>query len=270
MSNQGDHPVYPNPSATHVVLEVQFPSTATDPATAEAGLRAGLRDQFPLGERLAQSMVTIDLGNAASAVEQITMLRYQSRDRTRTVAVTPNAVTIETTEYLGFDWYCEFLRQPLDVLAEVLQPDGIVGMGHRFIDEIRVPGGAPADWSEWIDPLLLAPSRVPAAAGLDAPASWRGSVEYRTSDETTLTLRYGPSDGPVVLGTPASRTPVPQGPCFLLDWDSRLRPSTAPEFTAEGAIEQCVRLYKPVRAIYHHLTIDKLRSVFAADPEGTP
>lgn len=270
MSNQGGHPVYPNPSATHVVLEVQFPSTATDPATAEAGLRAGLRDQFPLGEQLAQSMVTIDLGQAASAVEQIKMLRYQSRDRTRTVAVTPSAVTIETTEYLGFDWYCEFLHQPLSILAEVLEPDGILAMGHRFIDEIRVPGDNPANWSEWIDPLLLGPSRLPREAGIDAPASWRGSVEFRTSHETTLTLRYGPTDGPVLLGTPANRTPVPQGPCFLLDWDSRLHPNTAPEFTAEGVIEQCVRLYTPVRAIYHHLPTDKLRSVFAADPDGAP
>jgi uncharacterized protein (TIGR04255 family) len=271
MPIQGNHPVFPNPSVKHVVLEVQFPSTMIDPAEADDGMRAGLRDQFPLSDQTTQQTLAVDFGGGTQ-IQSVVLLRYQSRDRTRTVAVSPETVTIETTEYLGFDWYLDFLRKPLGVLADVLRPDGIVGMGHRFIDEVQVPNkGAPIDWAQWIDARLLAPSLVPIDAGLDAPIDWHGSMNYQTSTETTLTLRYGPMQSSATnsAGAGGRSAPAPADTSFMLDWDSRWTPAVVPEFTAEAVLEHCTELYGPVRTMFHHLISDNLREVFFAPfPEG--
>lgn len=270
MSTRGGYPVFANPPVKHVVLEVRFPSTTVEPAVADAGLRAGLHDQFPLGDRASQQTLAVDLGGGGTQMQMVELLRYQSRDRTRSVAVSPEAVTIETTEYLGFDWYLNFVRKPLAVVAEVLSPDGILSLGHRFIDEVRVSDESkPIDWSRWIDARLLAPSLVPVDAGLDAPAGWLGSMSYQTSPEMALTLRYGPMQGSGLLALGAVGVPGPSNeePFFLLDWDSRWTPRTAPEFSAAAVIEHCKELYRPVRRMFHHLITDDLREVLSVIPE---
>lgn len=273
MSTQSDHPVYPNPSVTHVVLEVRFPSTTTDLTTAETALRAGVRDRFPLADRAATQNVTFDLSGGPSTVESNALLRFQSRDRTRTVVVAPDAVTIETTEYLGFDWYRELVSGPIEVVASTLQPDAILGMGHRFIDEIRVPDPAPVDWGRWVDASLLAASQLPTASGLDAPDAWLGALTYRTGAETALTLRHGPMDGPGVTSENTTRRRVASenGPFFLLDWDSRWTPQVAPEFTTAAVLDRCEALYAPVRAMFHHLaTTDLVHHFETPPPNGAP
>jgi uncharacterized protein (TIGR04255 family) len=273
VSTQGDHPVYPNPSVTHVVLEVRFPSTTTDPATAEAELRAGMRERFPLADRTVTQNVTVDLGGGGSTVESGTLLRFQSRDRTQTVVVAPDAVTIETTQYLGLAWYLDLIRAPVEVVASTLQPDAIVGMGHRFIDEVRVPDPAPVEWGRWIDSSLLAASALPQASGLDPADAWFGAVTYRTGADTTLTLRHGPMEGPGVKSENSMRrSPAPaNGPFFLLDWDSRWAPEVAPEFTADAVLERCEALYAPVRSMFHHLLSDELVHHFETPlPNGAP
>lgn len=273
MSTQGDHPVYPNPSVTHVVLEVRFPSTTTDLTTAETALRTGVRERFPLADRTATQNVTFDLGGGVPTVESGALLRFQSRDRTQTVVVAPDAVTIETTEYLGFEWYRELVRGPIQVVASTLQPDAILGMGHRFIDEIRVPDPAPVDWRRWVDASLLAASDLPVDSGLDAPDAWLGAMTYRTGADTALTLRHGPMDGPGVTSenTTRRRAVPASGPFFLLDWDSRWTPQIAPEFTADTVLERCEALYAPVRAMFHHLTTtDLVRHFETPPPNGAP
>jgi len=247
-------------------MEVRFPPTATKHADAEAKLRAGLRADFPLVEKAAQQSLVVDLAGGSGHMETQLLLRYSSRDRTASVAVAPDAVIIETTRYLGFDWYLDLISGPIGVVADTLQPDGITGMGHRFIDEVRVPDATEAiDWSHWIDGSLLTPSQVPEDAGLSAPDAWQGVMNYRTSSESTLTLRYGPMDGVAVPASGSIRRdgPPPSGPFFLLDWDSRRAPEVAPELTVDEVLSQCETLYRPVRAMFHHLTTDHLREVFS-------
>lgn len=266
-------PVYPNPPVTLVVLEVQFPPTATTPEQAQERLRAGLRADFPLAERLTEQTLTVTSAGTAAGETRM-LFRFSSRDRTSAVAVRANVLVIETTRYLGFDWYLDFLREPLATAIDVLAPDGILALGHRFIDEVRVPDdGNPVDWSQWIDGALLAPSALPASAGVPAPESWQGVVSYFTTPESTLALRYGPAVGTVIADGAATRRdgPTPSGPYFLLDWDSRWTPPVVPEATTETILNRCADLYEPVRAMFHHLTTDDLRRVFATPPtEETP
>lgn len=271
MPEQTDHVVYPNPSVAHVVLEVRFPPTLVDGAEAATGLRTGLREHFPLVEQVHPALA-FGPSDAGSMPVMNSMFRHQSRDRSQTVAVLPEVVIIETSSYLGFDWYLEFIRGPLDVIASVLQPDAVLTIGHRFIDEVRVPDtSGPLDWSEWIDPCLVAPGQLPSAAGLSEPAEWQGSTVYRTDTDTSLTLRYGPQNSPTVIPTTSElQRPAPAGPFFLLDWDSRWTPTTAPEFTADEVLRGCQQLYAPVRAMYHHLTSDRLRAVFNDNTTGAP
>jgi hypothetical protein len=42
----------------------------------------------------------------------------------------------------------------------------------------------------------------------------------------------------------------------------------APEFTADEVLARCADLYAPVRKIFHHISTDELRGVFAEPPEA--
>lgn len=269
MPVQPERVVYPNPSVAHVVLEVRFPPTLVDGGEAAAGLRTGLREDFPLVDQVHPA-IALGAPEAGAMPVMNSMFRHQNRDRSQTVAVLPEVVIIETSTYLGFDWYLEFIRGPLDVIASVLQPDAVLTIGHRFIDEVRVPDtGDPQDWSEWIDPCLLAPGQLPSAAGLSEHVEWQGSTVYRTGPDTSLTLRYGPQNAPTVIPTTSEhQRPGPAGPFFLLDWDSRWTPATAPEFTTDEVLRGCQELYAPVRAMYHRLTSDRLKAVFSNNTTG--
>ncbi len=273
MTTHHDQPVYPNPSVALVVLEVRFPPTTTTPEQAQERLRAELRAEFPLAEQFTEQRLTVTSAGTAPAGAR-TVSRFGSRDRTSAVAVSTDVLVIETTRYLGFEWYLDFLRGPLAIAIDVLAPDGILALGHRFIDEVRVPDDAnPVDWSRWIDGALLAPSALPALAGVAAPEGWQGLINYQTTPESTLGLQYGPAVGTVIAESAAIRRDgaTPSGPYFLLDWDSRWTPRAAPEATAETVLTQCRALYEPVRAMYHRLATDDLRRVFASAPtEETP
>lgn len=271
MSTHGGHEVYPNPSIALVVLEVRFPPTTTEQREAQLGLRKGLRADFPLFEQAVEQSLSFDSPAGGGQLESRLLFRYSRRDRTASVAVTPEAVVIETTEYLGFEWYLDFIRGPLAVVAEVLDPDGVSSIGHRFIDEVRVPhADGLIDWSRWIEHTLLTPGLLPLDAGLSAPERWQGAISYQTSAEATLTLRYGALEGAAVPANGATRRedPVPSGPFFLLDWDSRANPTVTPEFAVDDLLHRCAELYEPVRAMYHHVTTDALREVFLTDDQS--
>ncbi len=267
MADEKAHPVYPSPPVALVVLAAEFPPVSTTEEVL-GRLRERLRTDFPLIAHGQQQRVTVQGGEMQQEIRSVP--RFTTRDRTMAVAVTHDGMVIETSRYLGFDWYLDLVRGPVSAIAEVLAPDAIVSLGHRYIDEVRVPdSGALVDWKRWIHPDLLVPARLPVDASVPAPNHWQSTVSYQTTSESSLTLRYGPMEGLAVPADGATRRlgPVTAGQYFLLDWDSRWQPEVAPEFSVEEILNSCRKLYDPVRRLFRYVTTEELRKVFAARQE---
>ena len=253
-----DQKVYRNPPIAMVAVEVRH--SGTDPVS-EAGytaIRQKLRKQWPV--QLPAQDVTLDFGSSGPSPVVIEYRRFASRDRRTAIAIRPGSTTVETVDYKGWDDLQLTLRAALEVRAEVSEPSGYERVGLRYIDEVRVPGGAEAtDWALWVHPSLLA---AQPDEGVELPLSdWQGMSQFGPADGRSLVLRYGPRKGYAVEPNgPLRRPETPAGAFFLLDFDSFWETSgPVPEFEPDTLMTRCDHLHAPVRRLFEGLITEKLR-----------
>ena len=109
-------------------------------------------------------------------------------------------------------------------MERICAPDGVLQIGLRYIDKIRVPnaGDEPENSDGYINSqLLAAPAAELRPAGMNATA-WQGRIQYQTEASYAMTVRYGPQTVyAVVPEGPTRRKFVhPLGPYFLQDTDA--------------------------------------------------
>lgn len=268
-------PPYPNPPLALTVLEIRYVEIPDGVGrNAQQHLRKLLRNELPLVESITEQQVEVALGAPMPAsIQRRTMPRFVTRDRTTALVVKEDALVLETTTYEGWE---EQFRPLLDTVINAMQqaepPDGVLRVGLRYIDEIRVPAISvlPGDWRPYIDRHLLAaadPGFIPASL---TPTVWQGLVQYQTTDDSTLTVRYGPQNGHAVppRGATRRRNPPPPGPYFLLDSDSAWQAGDeVPEFDANRILGICDSLHAPTREFFKLAVTDQLREVFN-EPTG--
>lgn len=97
-------------------------------------LQDQLRRTLPRCE--ARQDVQLQLG-PAMAVQSATSWEFQSKDRTRSVVVARDFITVQTTKYDVYENFEEFLTAPLQVLADVVEPSLVQRIGLRYVDLIR-------------------------------------------------------------------------------------------------------------------------------------
>ena len=206
----------------------------------------------------------MDAGGPRASLRSEKFSRITSRERTRIVTAKPENFTVEVVDYLRFPDFRDLLVLAARAVESVLRPDGIVRVGLRYINEVSVPQQPPR-WSDWLDSSLIAPE-LPRELTL---TEWTGAAHYQVAAEQFLVLRYGPSSGPVVSSEgPLRRPHVPEGPLFMLDFDSFWQPDNIPEFTGDGLGEVAEWLHRPLRGLFDSLCKPRLMEVFRKDPES--
>jgi len=262
MMNNGE--VYPNAPLALVAAEIRY--TPVTERSLGMPVQKLIRDQ--LGDdwvirndttQTFQAGVGPD-GPQASMTHE-TFARITSRQRTKVVTVRPDSLTIEVTDYKHFADFRSLLEQASAATEQVLHPDGIVRAGLRYIDEVTVPA-SPPDWSRWLIDSLFPPSSETLV-----PSQWTGTVQYNVDVDQLLVFRYGPSPGPVV--SPSGhlrRLRTPEGPVFMLDFDSSWQPSDIPEFNAESIVAAADRLRSPLRGLFDSLIKPDLLEIFRQEP----
>ena len=264
----GRTPPFPNPPLVLTVLEIRYPELSEGFGESEwRQMAEAMRDRLPLAESGLEQQVNVFVGGPAPAppsVQSRTFRRFSARDRTTALLVKPDALVIETTAYAGWaESFQPLVAEVVHAMERISQPNGVLRIGLRYIDEVRVPGieSAPGDWRGYIDEHLLAPADsefIPA--GL-RPSEWLGLVQYQTAPDSMLTVRYGPQSGYAVdpAGPTRRRDPHPPGLFFLLDSDSYWHDETeVPEFTADWICERCDLLHQPVSEFFRIVVTDKL------------
>jgi len=178
------------------------------------------------------------------------------------VAFTAGSLAVETTRYGNWPQFRSLIETATTTAEKLLRPTGVIRVGVRYIDEIRVDDSDPR-WEEWLAPTVLPPAfEMMGESGWNA-ASWTGAAQYRIGADRNLLLRYGPQpaipgfmvnpDGP--LRRPEPR---PEGPYFLLDFDASWQPGEVPKWDTESLLATCDELRQPVRALFDHITTTRL------------
>lgn len=256
---------FPNAPLALVAAEVRYPEVAEQ----SLGMPVQLRIRDKLGGDWVihnETAQTFEAGVSAAgpqaSLRRETVRRITSRQRTKVITVGPYNFVVEVSDYVHFADFRELLQRASKVVESVLSPSGILRVGLRYINEIAVPEMSP-DWDRWLDASLMAPT-LPSGT---TPSTWTGAVQYQVAPGQLLVFRYGPSPGPVVSPTgPLRRPRVPEGPIFMLDFDSSWQPRNIPEFTADLIVGMTDRLHSPLRDLFDSFVKPQLLDVFRKDP----
>lgn len=273
---QNKRPPFLNPPLALTVLEIRYPELPEGIGRrAQQQMRETLSARLPLVENITEEQVQLAIGAPMPAsVQRRSFPRFVTRDRTTALVVKEGALVLETTTYEGWEEsFRPAIRDVVEALQSVSRPDGVLRLGLRYIDEIRVPGidDVPGDWRGYIDDHLLAAASgefIPASL---QPAVWQGTVQYNTTTDSTLTVRYGPQQGHAVNPKGATRRKNPPAPglFFLLDSDSFWQADDeVPEFDVEMIMERCDLLHAPTREFFQIAVTDKLREEVFDDGGG--
>ena len=256
--------VFPNAPLALVVTEVRYPPVSESALTMPIYRR--IRDMLGTGwvihNATAQTFEAgVDAAGPRAALRSEKFSRITSRDRTRIVTVKPENFTVEVVDYLRFPDFRDLLLLAAQAVESVLRPDGIVRVGLRYINEVSVPA-QPPQWDDWLNSSLIAPELPPELTLTE----WTGTAHYQVAADQFLVLRYGPSAGPVVSSEgPLRRSRVPDGPIFMLDFDSFWQPNSIPEFTGDRIGDKANELHRPLRGLFDSLSKPRLLEVFRKD-----
>lgn len=258
----GDREIYPRAPLRLVAFELRTPTVPTF-ASPESALPAfeQLKDIVPI---IGPANPTIEMGSG-DGPPTITPgpLRLLDRRRQLSIVLGPRAIAVETSAYHRFEEFEKTLERTLDAVSKVADVAGMVRIGLRYIDEIRVEGvSEPSDWKGLINGALLGAAQL---NGEFNATSFNGLLEYALDSQTTVNLRYGALRGRVVDSSgPLRIEPEYDGPFFLIDIDSfwTAPEEELPEFNVDEALEICTRLRLPVRSLFEAAITEKLREDF--------
>jgi uncharacterized protein (TIGR04255 family) len=265
----------PNAPLAIAALELRFPEQpqAVGPQ-ARRLMRDILRPVLPLIENVTENTIEFGLGAPTPQTSKRTFPKFVNRTRTSALVVNPSTMVLETTVYEGYEGFRALFEEAVTAVEAAIRPDGILRVGIRYIDEIRVPSitALPGDWSGYIDRHFLATvdPELLEQTGL-TPELWQGFVRYSTGLDSALQVRYGPANGHAV--NPAGPTrrvnAPPPGPYFLLDSDSFWEPNNeVPEFDVSTILDACDRLHPATRSIFNAVSEPKLvEEVYSRSPK---
>jgi uncharacterized protein (TIGR04255 family) len=261
-------PPYLNDSLRWVAAEIRYPPVDDLVGGASAEFRDDIRDEFPIREE--QPQLSLSIGQTGPTAQQVLVHRFVRRDRLMSVTVGRDAIRLEATDYPGWTDFRERLVRVLQALQDRSRPDGVVRVGLRYIDEIRLPDepNSPSEWQGWVDDRLVAPFTMDN----DPPLN-NGTIvlQYGEAPGNVTIFRAGPlKEGRAVqlegpLGTPFK---TPAGAFFLLDTDASWADPTGkvPEFATGRIVEVLDELHGSCHRLFEASITDRLRQEILSRP----
>jgi uncharacterized protein (TIGR04255 family) len=259
--------IYPNAPLKLVAFELRFPPVPDfETEDGHQQMYRALRDDFPILGPPPAGELEIDLASGTRTTRP-RGLRAMNRDRTCSIVMMREALTVETSSYDRYEDFAQMLKRVL-ASADAISPiPATQRIGLRYIDEIVVPNADEIrDWSPYIADDLLAPGIVDDYPTLD----YRAGIGLAVSDLHKVAVRIGVVSEPVVDPQgPLRISDSPPGSYFLLDIDSSWDAprDEYPEFDLDQVLEISEDLHEPVRTLFERAIKPKLRDeVFRIDP----
>lgn len=265
MIENPDREIYPAAPLRFVAFEAQF-SIAPALATAEGKARAyeSLKDEFPLIPTPIGLSIRGPIGGAPSAVMAGPVplmlpdpLRMLNRDRTASVVLGTSVLAVNASTYTRYEKF----RPSIELALQAVQGAsvaGVVRVGLRYVNEIRVPGVTDlAHWDPFIASELLAPARI----GSGPAKTVQGSIIFPSSDQRELLVQFGALDGfRVDPNGELQLPPINEQHYFLLDLDSHRDAANAFwEFSTETVLDEVDALHRPIHSVFEAAITNRLR-----------
>ncbi|MGH7691201.1 MAG: TIGR04255 family protein [Candidatus Dormibacteria bacterium] len=259
---------YPSDSLRWVAAEVRIPPSPDLAQSVPTALRDYVRPQFPVLDEEARLNVVV----GTASPQQVLRRRFLTRDRVMSLTFSKDGVTLETTQYAGWSNFRGVFVAALEELSKTARPDGILRVGLRYIDEIRIPQppASPIEWAGWVAEGLIAPFALHDPHRL---SNAMVLLQYGEQPGFATTFRASPFPrGRTVLPQGALRLPVetPEDAYFLFDTDSSWSDPErkVPEFDAPFISSLLDQLHEPCVALFEASITDKLRAEVLRRPRA--
>lgn len=253
--------VYPRAPLQLVACEVAYYlAPGADAGAARDALYGQLSHAYPLPGPSPASL-TVEVGPAGAVTHAEQGFRFLDLERTRSVAVSPASIVVETSRYHRFEDFLERVAEAVAGLGSVVRVAATSRIGLRYIDEVPVTDLPSGSFDGYFTESVLAPGRPVPDVG--KPTEFLTTSRFAVGPDRNTVMRTGvlmtpvvASDGPLAIPRPA--TP----PFFLIDIDSAWQagPATRPLPFDPSAIKEVLHsLHAPVRALFEQSITDKLR-----------
>lgn len=205
-----------------VVAQVSFPtilSISTDDNLL-AQFQGKIRDSYPnllIGHGFG---ISIGLGGIEQQPSPTRNFQFADSGRRWTVALSANAISLETRNYQDIDEFLDRLLRVVTAAKDTYKISAWERVGHRYVNEIRYPDAdTPAAWRSLINPHLLGP-----LSDDNIVSSVRTAYQELTLEvpDGTLTVRHGylPQGTTVVPAPGTNPSSETLGPFYLMDFDA--------------------------------------------------
>lgn len=258
-------PRYPNDPLRWVAADVRFPPVDQLTAEVPGDFRASFKERFPVLEPMAQLALSLGVpGQPGTPPQQIMLHRMLQRDRLTSITLGREGFTLETTDYPGWTDFSKVLGEVVEQLETAACPDGVLRIGLRYVDEIRLPTppATTREWARWIDPSLMGPLNL----GSHEPSTANIGLQFGEPPGYVTVFRAGPvprgrsvnQDGPL-----RQPFPFPDGPYFLLDTDASWADPDrqVPPFTRDLICSVFEDLHGRAHELFEESVTDDLRTV---------
>jgi uncharacterized protein (TIGR04255 family) len=258
------NPIYRKDPLALVLTEIRHPVCAPPEGAILGELKRALSSWTPIEDREVMKQINVETGEQHTAIST----KLVSRDRRTAVTFRQDAMTVEITDYPGWEVFRALTEALITARQDIAPVDGCFRIGLRYINEIRLPSGYDPSWSRYVSDGLIGPHDKLAKFGFHPEEEQHALQCTGSVPGDALTLRYGVGRGAVIQSTPTlrRRTEPSQtaSPFFLIDLDGSWTDSegAVPELTAELVVNTLDRVHQPVRNLFESLITDNLRTVF--------
>jgi uncharacterized protein (TIGR04255 family) len=229
-------------------VELRFTGTRPWP-DIQSHLQAAFRPAYPGPIRVTQQVeIKADLGSPGSAAETTATLHkvlLPSADGRRIVGLGDGRLSVHVlAPYPGWETFRQLIGDALGTFVGVTTPEGLSGVGCRYIDQIALPSHGDSPLSEFLLPLPPRPEAFYPA--LSAFHVMLQSEDATTATTSTLVLASAPR-------LPDGRSPV------LYDLNLNRTLSNAPVASWCGPVEE---LHELQREIFESSITNRTRELF--------
>ncbi|WP_252316160.1 TIGR04255 family protein [Mycobacterium tuberculosis] len=180
------HPKYPNDPLALVLIELRHPRTEPPVPSAISILKEELARWTPILEQEEVRQVNLETGEHTAHSQK----KLVARDRRTAITFRPDAMTLEVTDYPGWEEFRSIVHAMVTARQDVAPVDGCIRIGLRYINEIRASLAEPSGWAYWVAESLLGPGTQLADLKLTTTAQ-RHVIQCEGPEPgDSLTLRY--------------------------------------------------------------------------------